>query len=103
MTPMLPQMQVPVTRMVGMWVCARTLRSGALENEWSAAFRQLMSIESGRTLFTHYLEGEYANENILFYLATVQLRDETDMDEFRKRAQDVYEQFIVTGAPMEVN
>jgi hypothetical protein len=61
-----------------------------------------MSSETGRSLFTHYLESAYANENIQFYVAAERLHEVKDMDVFRKQAQEVYDQYVMAGAPMEV-
>ena len=42
---------------------------GRQQNEWSMRFGQLLKSVSGRQAFTTFLEGEYAEENMLFYSA----------------------------------
>ena len=55
---------------------------------WSSDFKNLISDEKGRTLFSMFLQGEYSEENLDFWIQVENFRKvESDL---KDKANDIY-------------
>lgn len=57
----------------------------------------------GRKIFRDFLRCEYSEENILFWLACEDLKQETNPDVIEEKARKIYEDFISILSPKEVS
>ncbi|XP_041847454.1 regulator of G-protein signaling 5b [Melanotaenia boesemani] len=75
------------------------------ENEplkWKESFESLLSSQNGLCLFRAFLVSEFSEENIAFYLACEDYRA-TKPSKLAAKAKKIYEEFICSDAPREVN
>lgn len=56
----------------------------------------------GRKLFREFLRCEYSEENILFWLACEELKQETNPEAIEEKARYIYEDYISILSPKEV-
>lgn len=56
----------------------------------------------GRTLFRDFLESEYCEENLDFWLACRDFGDLDGPEELRRRAESIYEEFVQANALRQV-
>ena len=54
-------------------------------------------------MFTEFLRSEYSEENMLFWIACEDLKQEQDPERVEDRARAIYEDFISILSPKEVN
>jgi len=59
--------------------------------------------EAGREVFLEYLRSEYSEENILFWLACEELKQEGNQNEVEEKARSIYEEYISMLSPKEVS
>jgi hypothetical protein len=57
---------------------------------------------AGRKVFRDFLRCEYSEENILFWLACEELKNETNPDAVEEKARFIYEDYISILSPKEV-
>ena len=57
----------------------------------------------GRTVFRDFLKREYSEENILFWLACEDLKNEQNTSKIEEKARIIYEEFISILSPKEVS
>jgi len=57
----------------------------------------------GLCAFTAFLSSEYSEENIAFYLACEDYRNTKTSSKLCSKARAIYEEFICSDAPREVN
>ncbi|CAL8343656.1 unnamed protein product [Merluccius merluccius] len=69
---------------------------------WNESFEKLLSSQNGLCLFRAFLQSEFSEENIAFYLACEDYRA-TKTSQLPAKAQKIYQEFISTDAPREVN
>ncbi|KAM4604963.1 regulator of G-protein signaling 5b [Polymixia lowei] len=69
---------------------------------WKESFEKLLSSQNGLCLFRTFLVSEFSEENLDFYLACEDYRA-TKTSKLSAKAQKVYDEFICTDAPREVN
>ncbi|XP_065062355.1 regulator of G-protein signaling rgs-2-like isoform X1 [Rhopilema esculentum] len=69
---------------------------------WSASFDKLMESPVGRKLFQEFLQSQYSDENLRFWLAADDYQSRSP-DERKETARKVYEDFISTISPCEVS
>ena len=62
-----------------------------------------LSIADGNVAFQLFLKSEYCEENLEFWMACEEFRKVTSSAKLALRAQSIYEEFIKTEAPKEVN
>lgn len=70
---------------------------------WGESFDKLMKCGAGRKVFREFLQCEYSEENILFWLACEDLKKETNPDVIEEKAKLIYEDFISILSPREVS
>lgn len=69
---------------------------------WGQSFERLMRSAAGRKLFRDFLRGEYSEENIMFWLACEELKQEQDPAAVEEKARFIYEDYISILSPKEV-
>ncbi|VDN51751.1 unnamed protein product [Dracunculus medinensis] len=75
-----------------------------IPNEWTYAFDKMINDENGRIQFTKFLQSEYSEENIFFWLAVQELRPcIDDRPRFEKRVQEIFDKFITANSPLAIN
>lgn len=62
----------------------------------------LLSTSGGRKIFRDFLRCEYSEENILFWLACEELKQETNPEAIEEKARYIYEDYISILSPKEV-
>jgi hypothetical protein len=73
------------------------------------SFRSLMCashsflILGGRKIFRKFLSCEYSEENILFWLACEELKQEKNPEAIEEKARYIYEDYISILSPKEVS
>ncbi|XP_061550177.1 regulator of G-protein signaling 5-like [Phycodurus eques] len=70
--------------------------------KWKESFEKLLSSQNGLCLFRAFLVSEVSEENIAFYLACEDYRT-TEPSKMSVKAKQIFEEFISTDAPREVN
>ncbi|KAM6918214.1 regulator of G-protein signaling 5b [Xenentodon cancila] len=70
--------------------------------KWKESFEKLLSCQNGLCLFRAFLVSEFSEENIAFYLACEDYRA-TKPSKLASKAKKIYEEFICSDAPREVN
>ncbi|KAM7379000.1 hypothetical protein PAMP_004580 [Pampus punctatissimus] len=70
--------------------------------KWKESFEKLLSSQNGLCLFRAFLISEFSEENIAFYLACEEYR-ETKPSKLVIKAKKIYDEFIGSDAPREVN
>ncbi|KAF1383501.1 hypothetical protein PFLUV_G00132540 [Perca fluviatilis] len=70
--------------------------------KWMESFEKLLSSQNGLCLFRAFLVSEFSEENIAFYLACEDYRA-TKSSKLSTKAKKIYDQFIGSDAPQEVN
>ncbi|KAM3865681.1 regulator of G-protein signaling 5b [Diretmus argenteus] len=69
---------------------------------WKESFEKLLSSQNGLCLFRAFLVSQFSEENIAFYLACEDYR-ETKTSKLAAKAKSIYDEFICSDAPREVN
>ncbi|KAG7261952.1 hypothetical protein CRUP_032093 [Coryphaenoides rupestris] len=69
---------------------------------WNESFEKLLSSQNGLCFFRAFLQSEFSEENIAFYLACEDYKASKD-SELPAKAQKIYQEFLSTDAPREVN
>lgn len=70
--------------------------------KWKESFEKLLSSQNGLCLFRVFLDSEFSEENVAFYLACEDYRA-TKSSKLAAKAKKIYDQFICSDAPQEVN
>ncbi|XP_049582117.1 regulator of G-protein signaling 5 [Syngnathus scovelli] len=70
---------------------------------WKGSFEQLLSSKYGLCAFTAFLLSEFSEENIAFYFACEDYRSTKCLDELPAKAHKIYDEFIGSEAPREIN
>ncbi|CAB4064145.1 RGS [Lepeophtheirus salmonis] len=70
---------------------------------WGDSFERLMSSDSGRKVFRAFLRCEYSEENILFWLACEDLKNEPSPELIEEKARIIYEDYVSILSPREVS
>ncbi|XP_034567385.1 regulator of G-protein signaling 4-like [Notolabrus celidotus] len=81
---------------------AKRVPSASEVEKWKESFSHVMSSETGRTVFTSFLQSEFSKENMDFWVACENYK-KTDPAKFATRAKKIYQQFVEADAPNEVN
>ncbi|XP_072371056.1 regulator of G-protein signaling 19 isoform X2 [Scyliorhinus torazame] len=72
-------------------------------HSWAESFDKLMKTPAGRNIFREFLRTEYSEENMLFWLACEDLKNEANKSTIEEKAQMIYEDFISILSPKEVS
>ncbi|XP_061787216.1 regulator of G-protein signaling 5-like [Nerophis lumbriciformis] len=70
--------------------------------QWKESFHKMLCSPNGLCLFRAFLVSEFSEENIAFYLACEDYKT-TKPSKMSAKARRIYEEFISTDAPREVN
>ncbi|XP_034439334.1 regulator of G-protein signaling 16 [Hippoglossus hippoglossus] len=70
---------------------------------WKESFEKLISSKYGLCAFTAFLVSEFSEENIAFYFACEDYRSIRSVAKLSAKAQKIYDEFIGSDAPREVN
>ncbi|AWP04419.1 putative regulator of G-protein signaling 5-like [Scophthalmus maximus] len=70
--------------------------------KWKESFENLLSSQNGLCLFRAFLVSEFSEENIAFFLACEDFRAAKPA-KLATKAKRIYDEFIRTDAPREVN
>lgn len=70
---------------------------------WAESFDKLMSCPVGRLVFKEFLRCEYSEENIMFYLACEELKNNCEPTSVEEKARTIYEDYISILSPREVS
>ncbi|XP_071997076.1 regulator of G-protein signaling 17 isoform X3 [Engystomops pustulosus] len=70
---------------------------------WSHNFDKMMRSTAGRNLFREFLRTEYSEENLLFWLACEDLKNEQNKKLVEEKARTIYEDYISILSPKEVS
>lgn len=71
--------------------------------KWSDSFDKLLSHRDGLDAFTRFLKTEFSEENIEFWVACEDFKKIKEPQQIILKAKTIYEKFIQTDAPQEVN
>lgn len=78
---------------------SHSLSSGYYTRLW---FSCIIDDEGGRKVFRDFLRCEYSEENILFWLACEDLKNESDANVIEEKCRVIYEDYISILSPKEV-
>uniref|UniRef100_A0A3Q3K0E9 Regulator of G-protein signaling 20 n=1 Tax=Monopterus albus TaxID=43700 RepID=A0A3Q3K0E9_MONAL len=70
---------------------------------WAQSFDKLMRNPAGRNVFREFLRTEYSEENMLFWLACEDLKQENNKNAIEEKARSIYEEYISILSPKEVS
>lgn len=70
---------------------------------WAGGFRDLLNDPLGVEEFTKFLDKDFSAENLEFYFQFLQLQQIMDRSEYLEKAKLICNQYIVEGAPHEIN
>ncbi|MBN3321736.1 RGS20 protein, partial [Atractosteus spatula] len=70
---------------------------------WGQSFDKLMRSAGGRNAFREFLRTEFSEENMLFWLACEDLKNETNKSVVEEKARLIYEDYISILSPKEVS
>ncbi|XP_026222740.1 regulator of G-protein signaling 19 isoform X2 [Anabas testudineus] len=70
---------------------------------WSQSFDKLMRNPAGRNVFREFLRTEYSEENMLFWLACEDLKQEDNKSVIEEKSRSIYEDYISILSPKEVS
>uniref|UniRef100_A0A8D0BV03 Regulator of G protein signaling 20 n=1 Tax=Salvator merianae TaxID=96440 RepID=A0A8D0BV03_SALMN len=72
-------------------------------NTWKLSFDKLMTTPAGRSAFREFLRTEFSEENMLFWMACEDLKQETNKSVIEEKARLIYEDYISILSPKEVS
>lgn len=81
---------------------AKRVPTAADVEKWKESFSHMMSSELGRMVFTNFLRSEFSEENMDFWVACEDYK-KTAPSKMAMRAKQIYQQYVETDAPHEVN
>ncbi|XP_062978432.1 regulator of G-protein signaling 19-like [Elgaria multicarinata webbii] len=71
--------------------------------EWAESLEKLLLHPYGRSAFRSFLESEFSEENLDFWLACEEYRKLRGCDKLQDNARKIYDQYVTIQAPNEVN
>ncbi|XP_018594551.1 regulator of G-protein signaling 19-like isoform X1 [Scleropages formosus] len=71
--------------------------------QWSQSFDRLMRSPAGRNTFREFLRTEFSEENMLFWLACEDLKQELSTSAIQEKARLIYEDYVSILSPKEVS
>lgn len=82
-------------------VCQRVSQEEV--KKWAESLENLISHECGVAAFRAFLQSEYSEENLDFWVSCEEYRRVTSPSELRPKAEKIYAEFISVQATKEVN
>jgi len=67
------------------------------------SFEEILASPIGREYFKQFLVREFSVENLMFYTEVDYFMTLTDMGDIRESAASIYETYVSSGAPFEIN
>ncbi|KAK1171358.1 hypothetical protein AOXY_G6149 [Acipenser oxyrinchus oxyrinchus] len=96
--------QTSTTKMESIEVSEECLQPTLEEvRSWTHNFDKMMSNPDGRNIFREFLRSEYSEENLLFWLACEDLKNEKNMNVIEEKSRTIYEDYISVLSPREVS
>ncbi|XP_050977592.1 regulator of G-protein signaling 17 [Labeo rohita] len=80
-----------------LWDADKKLISG------SQHFEVILRCPVARDVFKEFLQSEYSEENLMFWIACEDLKNETDPSTIAEKARKIYEDYISVSSLKEVN
>ncbi|KAM4642650.1 regulator of G-protein signaling 16 [Discoglossus pictus] len=71
--------------------------------KWKESFNQLLSSKDGVAAFRTFLQTEFSEENLVFWIACEKYRKRHSTRKLQANAQQIFEEFLQSGAQREVN
>ncbi|XP_054443809.1 regulator of G-protein signaling 5 [Pteronotus mesoamericanus] len=71
--------------------------------QWRDSLDKLLQNNYGLASFKSFLKSEFSEENLEFWMACEDFKKARSPDEVAEKAKKIYEEFIQTEAPKEVN
>uniref|UniRef100_UPI00358E3369 uncharacterized protein n=1 Tax=Myxine glutinosa TaxID=7769 RepID=UPI00358E3369 len=71
--------------------------------KWSQSLEKLLTHKYGRAAFLHFLKSEFSQENLEFWVACEEYKRLKSPTKLSLHAQRIYDEFVTTHAPKEVN
>ncbi|KAM4642782.1 regulator of G-protein signaling 16-like [Discoglossus pictus] len=71
--------------------------------QWKESFNQLLNSKDGITVFRTFLQTEFSEENLEFWVACEEYRKTRSSSKLPAKAQAIFEKFLHSGATKEVN
>ncbi|XP_066472304.1 regulator of G-protein signaling 2-like isoform X2 [Tiliqua scincoides] len=71
--------------------------------EWAESLEKLLLHPCGQAAFRSFLESEFSEENLDFWMACEEYRKLRGCDKLQDNARKIYDQYITIQAPKEVN
>ncbi|XP_028324749.1 regulator of G-protein signaling 17 [Gouania willdenowi] len=70
---------------------------------WARSFEMMLRSKEGREVFQEFLRSEYSEDNLLFWLACEELKQETNPTAVDEKARIIYEDYVSILSPKEVS
>ncbi|XP_038622544.1 regulator of G-protein signaling 20 [Tachyglossus aculeatus] len=88
----------------GLPICEESL-TPTLEqvNTWAQSFDNLMMTPAGRNTFREFLRSEFSEENMQFWMACEELKQEASKNKVEEKAKLIYDDYISSLSPREVS
>uniref|UniRef100_A0A4W5NR56 Regulator of G protein signaling 2 n=1 Tax=Hucho hucho TaxID=62062 RepID=A0A4W5NR56_9TELE len=71
--------------------------------QWGQSLEKLLNHKCGQEAFRVFLKSEFCEENLEFWLACEEFKSITSPEKLACKATSIYEEFIHSDSPMEVN
>ncbi|XP_068175469.1 regulator of G-protein signaling 2-like isoform X2 [Antennarius striatus] len=72
-------------------------------SQWEQSLESLLSNKYGKAAFYIFLKSEFCEENMEFWTACEDFRQQTSEKDLASKASSIYEEFIRNEAPKEIN
>jgi len=63
----------------------------------------VLAVAGGRRLFGEFLRSEFSEENLLFWLACEDLREEQNSERVCEKVREIYDDYVSILSPKEVS
>ncbi|XP_072130315.1 regulator of G-protein signaling 4-like [Mobula birostris] len=71
--------------------------------EWSESLQRLITHKSGLVIFSEFLQSEFSEENIKFWLECEAYRRNKSATKLALKAKKIFDEYVAVDAPSEVN
>nr|XP_057927825.1 regulator of G-protein signaling 3-like isoform X2 [Doryrhamphus excisus] len=71
--------------------------------KWAESLEALLANQYGLAVFRHFLKSELSEENLDFWSAVERFKGTRSLSKMAARATKIYEEFVSSGAPRQVN
>ncbi|KAM9785850.1 regulator of G-protein signaling 19 [Neosynchiropus ocellatus] len=96
--------RISETKMEAIPICEACTKPSVDEIRlWAQSFDKLMKNPAGRNVFREFLRTEYSEENMLFWLACEDLKQEINKSTIEEKVRSIYEDYISILSPKEVS